>query len=151
MLRNAYADAGIDPAMASFVGAHGTGTLAGDPVELEALSTVLGPGRERRLLVGSHKTNIGHSEAAAGLIGLIKTVLCLRHRTVPGNLHLRNPNPAIPWEDLPVTLPAMATPLDDASLGGTLAICCPPNAPDSCAGCATCSIPASTCCSAQAW
>ncbi|MFE3755211.1 type I polyketide synthase [Nocardia tengchongensis] len=113
MLRNAYAGAGIDPGTVSFVEAHGTGTQAGDPVELEALSTVLGPGRERRLLVGSHKTNIGHSEAAAGLIGLIKAVLCLRHRTVPGNLHLRNPNPAIPWEELPVTLPAMATPLDD--------------------------------------
>ncbi|MTE16389.1 type I polyketide synthase [Nocardia aurantiaca] len=113
MLRNAYADAGIDPATVDFVEAHGTGTQAGDPVELKAIGTVLGAGRTRRLLVGSHKTNIGHSEAAAGLIGVIKAVLCLRHRTVPGNLHLRTPNPAIPWEELPLTLPSMATPLDD--------------------------------------
>ncbi|WP_369636187.1 acyltransferase domain-containing protein [Nocardia sp. JMUB6875] len=116
MLRNAYADAGIDPAIVDFVEAHGTGTQAGDPVELKALSTVLGAGRAKRLLVGSHKTNIGHSEAAAGLIGVIKAVLCLRHRTVPGNLHLRTPNPNIPWEELPLTLPSVATPLDDDKL-----------------------------------
>ncbi|MGW4123935.1 type I polyketide synthase [Nocardia sp. NPDC004711] len=113
VLRNAYADAGIDPATVDFVEAHGTGTQAGDPVELKSLGTVLGANRTKRLLVGSHKTNIGHSEAAAGLIGVIKAVLCLRHRSVPGNLHLRTPNPIIPWEELPLTLPSVATPLED--------------------------------------
>jgi len=115
MLAAAYADAGIDPAEVDVVEAHGTGTQAGDPVELEALAVVLGPGRDpgRRLLVGSHKTNIGHSEGAAGLVGLIKAVLCLQHRAVPANLHLNTPNPEIAWSQLPLSLPRSPQPLDE--------------------------------------
>ncbi|MFI9813814.1 type I polyketide synthase [Saccharothrix variisporea] len=115
MLREAYRDAGIDPSEVDYVEAHGTGTQAGDPVELGALAAVLGEGREpgRRAFVGSVKTNIGHAEAAAGVIGVIKAVLCLKHRTVPRNLHFTTPNPAIPWSELPLVLPTRTQPLDD--------------------------------------
>ncbi|WP_327364430.1 SDR family NAD(P)-dependent oxidoreductase [Streptomyces sp. NBC_01296] len=123
VLEQAYQDADISPSEVDFVEAHGTGTQIGDPVELEALAAVLGPGRaqERRLLVTSAKTNLGHSEAAAGLVGLIKTVLCLEHNIVPGSLHFNEPNPAIPWDELPLRIPRTATSLPHRlgpSLGG---------------------------------
>ena len=103
-LRAAYAGTGIPPAQVGYVEAHGTGTAAGDPVEVAALGTVFGEGRaaDRPLLVGSIKTNIGHTEAAAGLAGLVKTVLCLRHRRLPASLHAGELNPAIDWAGLNV-------------------------------------------------
>src|SRR5262249_13216099 len=115
MLRNAYADAGINPADVDFVEAHGTGTQAGDPVELAALAAVLGAGREpgRRAWVGSVKTNVGHAEAAAGIVGLIKAVLSVQRRAVPGVLHHNEPNPRIPWDGLPLAIPRMTQPLDE--------------------------------------
>jgi acyl transferase domain-containing protein len=78
VLRWAYEDAGVDPAEVDFVEAHGSGSPALDPLELTALGEVLGAGRpaDRPLLVGSVKTNIGHAEAAGGMAGLIKAVLC---------------------------------------------------------------------------
>ncbi|WP_230193476.1 type I polyketide synthase [Streptomyces coriariae] len=114
VLRRAYANAGIDPADVDYIEAHGTGTSVGDPVELEALARIVGPRpAEQRCLVGSVKTNIGHAEAAAGIAGLIKAVLCLENKTVPPNLHLKNPNPAVDWANLPLTVPTQATPLPD--------------------------------------
>ncbi|WP_437775825.1 acyltransferase domain-containing protein [Sorangium sp. So ce1097] len=102
LLRAAYARAGVDPAAVHYVEAHGTGTLLGDPIEARALGAVLGAGRpaERPLLLGSVKTNIGHLEAAAGVAGLIKAALCLRHRELPPSLHFETPNPHIPFADL---------------------------------------------------
>src|SRR5581483_8179003 len=87
-----------------YVEAHGTGTRVGDPVELKALGSVLCAERspDRPLIVGSVKTNIGHTEGAAGLAGLIKTALCLKHKVIPPNLHFHEPNPAIPWQDYPL-------------------------------------------------
>ncbi|WP_062214439.1 type I polyketide synthase [Streptomyces sp. NBRC 109706] len=112
VLQRAYRDAGVDPRDVDFVEAHGTGTSVGDPVELAALADVLGPrAAGEECLVGSVKTNIGHAEAAAGIAGLIKAVLCLEHGTVPPNLHLETPNPAVDWDDLPLTVPTRATPL----------------------------------------
>ncbi|WP_221308012.1 type I polyketide synthase [Nocardiopsis mwathae] len=107
-LLTAYADAGIDPATVDYVEAHGTGTSVGDPVELEALGTVLSPGRDpdRPCLVGSVKTNIGHTEATAGLAGLIKTALCLKERVIPPSLHCREPHPLLPWQDWRLAIPA---------------------------------------------
>ncbi|MFF7635984.1 SDR family NAD(P)-dependent oxidoreductase [Kitasatospora sp. NPDC008050] len=113
MLRAAYANAGVDPRDVAFVEAHGTGTPLGDQVELTALSDVLGPrgaGRER-LLVNSAKVCVGHTEAAAGVVGLIKAVLCLEHRTAPGNPLLVEPNPAIDWEAAPLRVPATSVDL----------------------------------------
>jgi phthiocerol/phenolphthiocerol synthesis type-I polyketide synthase B len=110
MLRSAYRDAGIDPASVGYVEAHGTGTRAGDPVELDALAAVLGPGRAAAAKgwVGSVKTNIGHTEAAAGVAGLIKAALALHHGAIPPSLHCRELNPVIAWSDLPLSLARQA-------------------------------------------
>jgi myxalamid-type polyketide synthase MxaE and MxaD len=90
-----------------YVEAHGTGTSAGDPVEIKALGGVLCEGRpaDQPLVVGSVKTNIGHTEGAAGLAGLIKVALCLKHKTIPPNLHFHQPSPAIPWQDYALMIP----------------------------------------------
>jgi acyl transferase domain-containing protein/acyl carrier protein len=111
-LRAAYAGAGLDPARVDYVEAHGTGTRIGDKVELTALTAVLGEGRpaDRPLLVGSVKTNIGHTESAAGVAGLIKTVLCLEHRLIPGSLHGTVPTEAVDWAKAPITVPQRETP-----------------------------------------
>jgi phthiocerol/phenolphthiocerol synthesis type-I polyketide synthase B len=108
LLHSAYADAAIDPAEVGYFEAHGTGTRAGDPVELAALGRVLGK-RSRRAKpwwVGSLKTNIGHTEGAAGVAGLIKAALVVHHGQVPASLHLAQPNPDVPWDDLPLRVPA---------------------------------------------
>ena len=100
LLRTAYTDAGVDPASVDYVEAHGTGTLLGDPIEARALGSVLGAGRDRPLLIGSVKSNLGHLEAAAGIAGLIKTTLALHHGTLPASINYSSPNPHIPFEDL---------------------------------------------------
>ncbi len=98
----ALADAGIDGPAVSYLEAHGTGTSLGDPIEVDAAWSVLGPGRRagEPLHLGSVKSNIGHAESAAGMVGVIKTVLALRHRTLPANLHCDTLNPHVPWRDL---------------------------------------------------
>ncbi|MFF8812613.1 type I polyketide synthase [Streptomyces pactum] len=102
VLRQAHRNAGTDPARTQYVELHGTGTPAGDPVEAHALGAVYGPGRDagRPLRVGSVKTNIGHLEAAAGIVGLLKTVLGLRDRELPPSLHFERAHPDIPLERL---------------------------------------------------
>ena len=85
---------------------HGTGTSLGDPIEAHALASVFGPDRgSTPLVVGSVKTNIGHLEAAAGIAGLIKTVLSLEHEHIPRHLHFRSMNPHIDWGGLQVEIP----------------------------------------------
>jgi acyl transferase domain-containing protein len=108
VLRWAYEDAGVDPAEVDYVEAHGAGSPALDPLELRALGEVCGAGRpaDRPLLVGSVKTNVGHAEAAGGMAGLIKAVLCLEHGQIPASLHVDTPNPKVPWDRLPLVLPA---------------------------------------------
>ncbi|MFF8595029.1 beta-ketoacyl synthase N-terminal-like domain-containing protein [Streptomyces sp. NPDC015220] len=115
VLRWAYEDAGVDPADVDYVEAHGSGSPALDPLELRALGEVLGKGRpaDRPLLVGSVKTNIGHAEAAGGMAGLVKAVLCLEHGQVPASLNLDTPNPGVPWEDLPLVVPGKLRDLPD--------------------------------------
>ncbi|MBW4717854.1 type I polyketide synthase [Saccharothrix obliqua] len=102
VLRRAYADAGVDPAEVDYVELHGTGTAVGDPVEAAALGEVLGSARQpnRPLRVGSAKTNVGHLEGAAGLVGLVKAVLALQHRKLVPSLNFENPNPRIPLSEL---------------------------------------------------
>ncbi len=104
VLRAAYRQAGVSPEQVDYIEAHGTGTLLGDPIELAALGSVLGEGRglDRPCSLGSVKTNIGHLEAAAGVAGLIKTALALRHRTIPPSLHFSRPNPHVAYDDLPL-------------------------------------------------
>jgi phthiocerol/phenolphthiocerol synthesis type-I polyketide synthase C len=101
VLRQAYADAGVPASSVGYVEAHGTGTRVGDPVEIEALAAVLGEGREISCALGSAKSNIGHCEGAAGLAGLIKAALCVRHRMIPASLHHPELHPGIEWDRLP--------------------------------------------------
>jgi 3-oxoacyl-(acyl-carrier-protein) synthase/SAM-dependent methyltransferase len=106
VIQAALRDARLAPADIDYVEAHGTGTPLGDPIELQALGAAYGPGRPtgRNLLVGSVKTNIGHLEAAAGLAGLVKLVLSLRHEALPPHLHFAVPNSHVAWENLPVSV-----------------------------------------------
>ena len=99
LLGAAYENAGVKPASVLYVEAHGPGTPAGDPVEIQALAAVLSKRRApgRPLLTGSVKTNIGHLEAAAGVAGLIKTALSLHHRAIPPSLHFHEPSPRVNW------------------------------------------------------
>jgi acyl transferase domain-containing protein/acyl carrier protein/protein-L-isoaspartate O-methyltransferase len=110
VVRSALGSARIAPHEVVYVEAHGTGTSLGDPIEMRALGAVLGAERsaDRPLIVGSLKTNIGHLEAAAGVAGLIKVILALRHGEIPPQLHFQTPNPHIPWARLPVTIATQA-------------------------------------------
>ena len=102
VLRAACADAGVEPLEVDYVEAHGTGTLLGDPIEARGLGSVYGRGRapDSPLLIGSVKSNMGHLEAAAGVVGFIKATLALQRGRIPGNLHFDAPNPHIPFDEL---------------------------------------------------
>ncbi|NMO14584.1 SDR family NAD(P)-dependent oxidoreductase [Pyxidicoccus fallax] len=96
-------DADVDPATLTYVEAHGTGTSLGDPVEIAALTEAFRTSTDQRgfCAIGSVKTNIGHLEAAAGIAGLIKTLLMMRHERIPPTLNLRTLNPLIDFERSP--------------------------------------------------
>jgi 8-amino-7-oxononanoate synthase len=104
VLREAYRRAGVSPGQVQYVEAHGTGTKLGDPIELTALGTVLSEGRASNCpcAIGSVKTNIGHTETAAGVAGLIKVALSLKHRQIPPSLHFNLPNPQVDFAALPL-------------------------------------------------
>ncbi|KIG15387.1 Malonyl CoA-acyl carrier protein transacylase [Enhygromyxa salina] len=112
VLRAALADARLAPAAIDYVECHGTGTSLGDPIEVQALSTVYGEGRasSRPLLLGAIKTNIGHLEAASGLAGLAKILVAFDNDTLPASLHTQPPNPHIEWASLPVEVVAASRP-----------------------------------------
>jgi acyl transferase domain-containing protein/NADP-dependent 3-hydroxy acid dehydrogenase YdfG/acyl carrier protein len=103
VLRQAYQYANIAPGEVQYIETHGTGTPLGDPIEAEALGAVLAEQRmsTQHCFIGSVKTNIGHTEAAAGMAGMIKTALAIYKRQLPGTLHFQEPNPLIPFEKLP--------------------------------------------------
>ncbi len=111
VIRTALKNAGIKPSEISYIEAHGTGTALGDPIEVEALGTVLGEGRakDQPLMLSSVKTNIGHLESAAGVAGVIKTVLAMQHREIPPHLHLKERSPQISWPAFPVIIPTEPT------------------------------------------
>jgi len=113
IIRQACAQAGVQPAAIRYVEAHGTGTPVGDPIEANALGTVLGEGRPlaEPCPVGSVKTNIGHLEAGAGVAGLIKLALVLHHGQIPPNLHFVTPNPNIDFERLKIRVPTSLEPV----------------------------------------
>src|SRR5208282_353836 len=112
VLREAYRSAGVSPGDVDYVEAHGTGTLLGDPIEAKALGRVLAEGRAvgRLCAIGSVKTNIGHCEAAAGVAGLIKVALALKHSEIPASLHFQEPNPHIPFDELPLRVQTSLSP-----------------------------------------
>ncbi len=88
----------IDPDTIGYVECHGTGTLLGDAIEVRALVKAFGKGVEASCAIGSVKTNVGHLDAAAGMTGLIKTALSLKHQMIPASLHYVKPNPQINFE-----------------------------------------------------
>ncbi len=114
LIRDALTKARLTAAEVSYVEAHGTGTALGDPIELQALGNVYGSARSGclPLLVGSLKTNMGHLEGAAGIAGLIKTVLALEHRQIPPHLHFERPTSRINWNALRLAVPKELTDWD---------------------------------------
>ncbi len=111
VIEEALSRAGLSPAEVDYLEAHGAGSELGDPIEVQAAATVYGKRRDadRPLLIGSVKTNIGHLESAAGIAGLIKTVLAMNRRVIPKHLHFRNPTPHLDWDRLPVRVVAETT------------------------------------------
>jgi len=112
MMRAALANAALEPGDIQYVEAHGTGTPLGDPIEMASIAEVFGPSHSPRdpLPVGSLKTNIGHMEAAAGIGGVVKTVLQLRHGILFPHLNLDKPSSRIAWDTWPVRVPVQAEP-----------------------------------------
>lgn len=106
VLKRAYQDAGIDPQSVDYVEAHGTGTAVGDPIECNSIAAVLGK-QNKKLLIGSVKSNIGHLEPASGLAGMIKTSLALKNRKIPANIHFKKPNPEIDFAGLGIAVPTV--------------------------------------------
>ncbi|WP_394829189.1 type I polyketide synthase [Pendulispora albinea] len=107
VIRRALADARATAHAIDYVECHGTGTPLGDPIEVQALGNVFGDeGRGRPLVIGSIKSNLGHTDAAAGIAGLLKVVLSLQHDRIPKSLHFEVPNPHVPWDALPIKVAA---------------------------------------------
>ncbi|MBP2632102.1 MAG: amino acid adenylation domain protein, partial [Firmicutes bacterium] len=117
VLVEAYKRAGISPGKIQYIEAHGTGTSLGDPIEANALGKVLATERspENPCVIGSAKSNIGHLEAAAGIAGIIKVALAMKHRQIPASLHFDKPNPYIPFEELPLRVQTELGPWPDMS------------------------------------
>ena len=112
VIRAALKDAAVSPEDVSYIEAHGTGTSLGDPIELNSLKEVLVQRRtlDQTCWIGSVKTNFGHLEAAAGICGLIKVVLALKHEEIPPHLHLNSLNPLISLEGTPLAIPTAPQP-----------------------------------------
>ncbi|MFJ6721770.1 amino acid adenylation domain-containing protein [Streptomyces sp. NPDC091259] len=110
VIAEALAVADVDPSTISYVEAHGTGTALGDPIEVAALKNVFGDAPSGSCALGSVKSNVGHLDTAAGVVGLIKVVLALKARQLPPSLHFRRPNPRLGLEDGPFYVNTALTP-----------------------------------------
>jgi len=143
VISEALAVAGVDPATIAYVEAHGTGTALGDPIEVQALTRAFREVTDKKSFcaIGSIKSNIGHLDVAAGVSGLIKTVLALEHGELPPSLHYEQPNPRIDFASAPVYVNAALSPwppgetprragVDSFGLGGTNAHVVLEQAPD---------------------
>ncbi|MBT4838097.1 MAG: amino acid adenylation domain-containing protein, partial [Methylococcales bacterium] len=106
-IKEALANAHVDPAEVSFIETHGTGTQLGDPIEINAINSVYGVVRkaDKPLILGAVKANIGHLEAAAGMAGLIKTVLCLQYQQIPKQIHADQLNTNVAWDQMSLKVP----------------------------------------------
>jgi acyl transferase domain-containing protein len=117
LVHQALDRAGVLPSQISYVESHGTGTALGDPIEVEALASVVGPPCPdgQPCVIGSVKTNIGHLESAAGIAGLIKVVLSMQHGAIPPNLHFTKLNPHISLENTRFIFPTELRPWPSAA------------------------------------
>jgi acyl transferase domain-containing protein/NADPH:quinone reductase-like Zn-dependent oxidoreductase/acyl carrier protein len=117
LVQDACRDAGIAPEEIGFVEAHGTGTAVGDPIEANALAEALCGNRsaDAPLPIGSIKTNLGHLETAAGVAGLLKAMLVLKHGQIPPSLHFSTPNPHIDFEKLKLRVPTQLEPFPNGT------------------------------------
>ncbi len=93
--------AGVTPKDISYIEAHGTGTKIGDPIEIESLNKAFNNDKEHTCAVGTIKSNMGHADEAAGVLGLIKTALSIKNKTIPASLHYQKPNPTINFDEGP--------------------------------------------------
>jgi len=107
VMRQALKGAGITADQLSYIETHGTGTALGDPIEVQAIAEVIGEARstDQQCVLGSVKANIGHPETAAGMAGLIKVLLCLKHGEIPAQIHFEKLNPHISLENTPLVIP----------------------------------------------
>ncbi len=110
LIHRALEDAKLEPNALDYIEAHGTGTSLGDPIEVDAITSVFSGRRDHPLWIGTVKTNIGHTEAAAGVAGVIKTVLALNHEALPPHLHFQHLNPHISLDSIPAKIPLTLTP-----------------------------------------
>lgn len=109
MLAGALEKAKISSDQVDYIEAHGTGTPLGDPIELDAIQKIYKARKDKPLWVGTVKTNMGHTEGTAGLAGIIKVVLSMRHKQIPPNLHFHTPNPNFNWSGANFKVPTQLT------------------------------------------
>jgi acyl transferase domain-containing protein len=112
VIAQALADAGLQPSQIGYVEAHGTGTALGDAIELDALAAAYRATPDPVLRIGSIKANIGHLEPVAALASLLKVLLCMEHRALPANIHVRTPNTRFNWRERGLEAPVSLTPWD---------------------------------------
>ena len=124
LIRSVCERAGIGPEHVDYVEAHGTGTSVGDPIEARSLGQALSGqrGPDEFCVLGSVKTNIGHLESAAGIAGLIKAALALKHHQIPPSLHFKEPNPNIPFEELKLRVPTELEPWPQTAHAATVGV-----------------------------
>jgi len=108
VIRNALASAQVQPEDVGYIEAHGTGTSLGDPIEINSLNSVF-KGRKQPLHIGTVKTNVGHLESAAGIVGLIKTILAVKHGQIPSNNNFESINPLISFKPANIVVPNQLT------------------------------------------
>ncbi|MGE4192797.1 MAG: SDR family NAD(P)-dependent oxidoreductase [Pseudodesulfovibrio sp.] len=113
LLSEIYGEGKVDPDSVAYMEAHGTGTAAGDPTEVGSIGAVVGQKRAKPLLIGSAKSSVGHLEPASGVTGMLRSILIIKNKVVPPNIHLKKPLDTIDFKGLNIEPVVGATPLPD--------------------------------------